>query len=280
MYFLASDQSDFLTKLFSSKKNVKGICTTPDEWLFPTDDKFSKIKPTDAKRVDINGQISILVATHGAIAEVPYQNNRPVTMAHTYKSCHSVERLPDGNLISTSSKHNRISIHYNPKSIRGIRYLNKRVDYLLPFAHGAVFDKKRNLLWTISTTLRKWEYDVANIYGHPSLTLMGSYDLPKKSGHDLFPSYEDRLLLTVNSGIYEFDILTEKFSQLSKLKKVKSAVRSIETGEIFITKPNFVLGYAPWQTHTIQNLSTGEEFKKLKAKFYKVRLWEPNTFSY
>lgn len=276
MKFLASDQSDRRIKLFSNNLNDQEELIDNSIWKYPfNSEKF--IRPTDAKRVDNGDAISVIIATHGKIATVPYNFESDIITARTHKSCHSVEKMPDGNLISVSSKDNCITIHYDKKRTQNGVVFETHKDFELRFGHGVVFDKKRNCVWALGVNLQQYEYIGGE---NPKLLLIETYKTPAISGHDLFPSTTDRLLLTVGKGIYEFDIPTKSFIEISSLRKVKSAVRDIESGDIFITEPKLIFGYARWQTHTILNLTSNQKYKRKGGRFYKVRLWQKNEFSY
>lgn len=277
MKFLASDQSNFRIKLFGNTINDKRVLTDETNWQYPFNNWQKFKSPTDAKRVDTEDFVSVIVATHGRIAEVPFNSDWEVITAETHRSCHSVEKMPDGNLVSVSSKHNSITIHYNKKRRKHSTILASHQDFDLRFGHGIVFDKKRNCVWALGINLKQYEYVGGE---NPKLLLMNTFKTPNISGHDLFPSNPDRLLLTVANGIYEYDIPSETFIEISDLRKVKSAVRDMETGDIFITEPKFILGSKRWQTNTILNLTTNERYKRKGGRFYKVRLWQKNEFSY
>jgi len=280
-YFLGADQGDGRVRLFSNTYNEQKELFEDSVWRYPRLDLKPRFKPTDAKRVDNpDGNITVIIATHGCIYEVPYMHKAKVVFTETYRSCHSVEKLPDGNYISVSSTpHNKIIIHYN-KIDNGNHYLLKDAkEYRLRFGHGVVYDKKRDCIWALGTTLKKYKYIGGD---EPSLKLIKKYKIPEISGHDLFPSRTGNLFLTTNKSVYMFHIRAERFQLFSDLDRVKSVAEDAETGELYVTAPRrkVKLGYKRWQTDMVTNLHQSIQLIRPKAKFYKVRLWQKNPFSY
>jgi len=277
LHFLGIDQADKRIRLFSNIQNEQEELVEASIWRFPKLGDKPRFRPTDAKRVDIGEKTSVIIATHGAIFEVPFNYKGKITFAKTYRSCHSVEKLPDGNLISASSKHGKLRLHFGPSERSDNLILKSWKDYDLKFAHGVVFDKTSNNIWALGVHLNKYKYTQDPT---PSLELIQTYNIPEKSGHDLFPDGKGNLMLSTNRAIYKFDIDKESLELIADLKSVKSIVSDIQTNDIFLTIPTPKLGYKRWQSHTILNHTHFKKIKRKKAKFYKVRLWQKNTFSY
>jgi len=276
IYFLGSDQNDNMVRLFSGKKNNHNELTEKSIWKY-----HSKYPPTDAKRVDVGNKTSVIISSHGEIYEVPYNSDYKVMVAETYGSCHSVEKLPDGNLISASSNDNQLTIHFNrinegPDKIR----LKDSVDFEFESAHGVVYDKTRKCIWALGKVLGKFEYVAAP---RPYLLRLETYPLPLSNtdGHDIFPHFNGNLLITTHQGLLELQICNFAYPKIIHQEhSIKSAVPDIHNGEIYITDPKDISHYNVWQTDTITNLKTGEKSRRPGAKFYKVRLWQRNSFSY
>lgn len=275
MYFIGGDQNDKRIRLFNN--HVPGNAIDIDRWVFPRKINFPSV-PNDIKRADTAEGISVLVATGDTVYRIPFNYQAPAEKAKTFNSCHSVELLPDGNLISVCSKSNKIVVHYGKESQNNIVRHTKKQVYDCGFGHGVVYDKKRNLVWAIGRKLLKYQYENIDI---PTLTLLEEYELEQVTGHDLIPNpFNDSLLFTINLGIYEFDIASEQMTKLSDLKKVKSISIDHRTGHIYATLPKKKLGLARFQTDTIVNLNTKRQWTRRNSKFYKARLWQSNPFSY
>jgi len=276
-FFLGADQGRKRIILFKDEIRKDNILIKPSKWGFPKPPEFLKFQPTDAKRVDMRGRISVIIATSHEVYEVPFNYKDKITVGIAVKGCHSVEKLPDGNLISISSKGNRIRLHYDKYAKGSYYFFNKYIDYNFSFGHGVVYQKNKNVVWALGNKLLKFLYLSGPL---PSLELIDTYTLPNRSGHDLFPMGDGNLLFTLNSGVYKFNISDQRIHQISDIRSVKSAVKSFQSGELFLSAPNFKLGYRRWQTNTITNLTNNTTLIKEKSKFYKVRLWEKNEFSY
>lgn len=273
--FLGADQSVDQIILSSGKPDVQGTLSAPPIWKFLPD-----FRPTDAKRYDLGNQIKILVASHGAVYEVPFSGTDPVIWALTYPSCHSVEKMPDGNLVSANSNDGQLTIHFGALHDNSDRIkLNKKVDFPFETAHGVVYDKNRNLLWALGKVLGKFRYERGK---KPQLVQLDTYPLPHchTDGHDLFPLANGNLLITTHEGILELEIGNfANAIEKSDLDNVKSAVGDLKD-TLYVTDPEDIPGYESWQTDTIIDLQSGKKLNRLGAKFYKVRLWSRNLFSY
>lgn len=273
--FLGADQTEDQIILFGGDKQPSdGILTSDPIWQYTCG-----FRPTDAKRCDHGGQISVLIATHGAIYEVPYRREGKVIWAPTYPSCHSVEKLPDGNLVSASSNDHQLTIHYGPRSDGDKIKLANTFDLRFETAHGVVYDQQRQWLWAIGQVLGKFAYIAGP---RPRLELIESFSLPHchSDGHDLYPLPNGNLLITTHEAVVELPMGDFAHAIIrSELTDVKSAVAD-QKGHIFITDPQDMKGYETWQTDNIINLTSGSGLKRPGARFYKIRLWLPNTFSY
>jgi len=294
LQFLGSDQNGNKVILFSNKNADKS--ETQVDWKFET-----AFPPTDAKRVDVKNRISVIISTHGRVYETPQNFKGKFTFADVHKSCHSIEKLPDGNLISASSNDNLLTIHYAPKDHnQDSRVLSKSIDFPFEDAHGVVFDRQRNLIWALGSYIGKFEY--VSDPNHPRLNLLDLYQLPvtesdapaacdphqkcadkiiHSGGHDIFPDHKGDLLITSHQAILKLEI--GKFAlakEIYSMCAIKSIMSNANNGEIFYTSPQDIPGYQSWQTDTVVSLDHGPVIRMAGAKFYKVRLWQKNSFSY
>ncbi|MBK8505042.1 MAG: hypothetical protein IPL46_24250 [Saprospiraceae bacterium] len=274
-YFLGADQADDRIILFANAPNSENELNEAPIWSFEPD-----YRPTDAKRLDHAEKINVLVASHGAIYNVPFDHQSKIVWARTYPSCHSVEMLPDGNLLSACSNDDRLTIHYNstPSGL-GRMELTATEDVTFNTAHGIVYDRVRKCIWALGEVLAKFAYMPGT---RPRLKLLDTYPLPNDhtDGHDLYPSFNSNLLITTHEGVLELPMGNFAYPiEKLNLANVKSAV-SDETGRIYLTDPTDVSGYESWQTDTIMEVASGVKLRRPGAKFYKVRLWEKNYFSY
>ena len=278
MCFLGSDQSDNYIRLFTDKKNNSNELIEEDIWKYYP----SGFTPTDAKRVDFGKKTSVIIACHGAIFEVPYNYEDKVIVADTHSGCHSVEKLPDGNMISANSNEHQLTIHFDrvDEGADKIRLKNS-IDYRFKWAHGVVYDKVRKCVWAIGgNIIAKFEYVSGSM---PHLKQLESFTIPimHTGGHDIFPSYYGSLLITTHQGVLELDIGDFARPTVKYLDAhIKSVSDNRVNGDIYISDPTDIDGYPTFQTDTILNIKTGNKLKRPGAKFYKVRLWQRNSFSY
>lgn len=267
---LCADQADNRIRLVEPFANAKTE-VKPTLWCYPADDgKPFPLRPTDAKRVEINGEIHILAAYHGRVKLIRFKDKKIIKDYPAPDSCHSAELLPDGNIVTVSSNDETLRIHRSDKDF---------TDTKLPYAHGVVWDKKRKQLWALGDVLYRFDY----IEG--KLQLVKKYKFPMTpTGHDLFPTRDSKeLLVTNNDALFRFDIKTEKFNKSSDLKRIKSASQDKE-GNIWVTEQSTKKGYANYQSDTlieVKDSDTKPNRITLEGmKFYKARWWQKVTFSY
>ncbi len=278
LYFLGSDQSDNKVRLFSDTINDLGELAEHSRWHF-----LPNHMPTDAKRVDHQGEISVIIASHGSIYQIPINYQDKYVYAETHPSCHSVEILPDGNMISANSNGNKLTLHFNKQEeVDKFRFIES-FDILFEYAHGVVYDKQRDVVWALGFTIGKFKY---NCCPTPELTLLNEYQLPTphSDGHDLFPDENGDLLVTSDQGVLKFTIDSLNNPLFSSLiysdHNIKSVVSDIYSNDLYITSPTDIAGYETWQTNKIINVSQSTHYVRPSSKFYKVRLWQKNNFSY
>jgi len=264
---LCADQADNRILLFDpfGKGDRK-----PTLWSYPTEDSApSKYKPTDAKRVEIDGVTHILAAFHGRVQLVRFKDKELIKDFPSYSSCHSAELLPDGAIVTACSNHGKLRLH---------RSASDFVDIDLPYAHGVTWDKKRGCLWALGDRLYRINYTKGK------LIIDQTFELPlSPTGHDLFPlQQEEKLLVSNNDALFLFDIATEKFETVSELKHIKSASQDSE-GAIWVSDPRDLKDASDWQSDAVIQVrpaSTDDRHSNEGAKFYKARWWQNVKFSY
>lgn len=233
------------------------------------------INISDAKRV-MNGTHVIACASGGAVALVRLEDKRVEFYALASGNTHSVELLPDGNLVSASSK-GYLRVFCTDPAVSHAPDEVKTSDVPLPSAHGVVWDAKKNRLWAIGDTeLVRYEYNGKR--EDPALKEEARFTLPSPGGHDLFPVPGTRKLFLTSGGVFLFDTEQETFSEFDQ-PTARGSVKSISQREA--GGPIIVMeAETSWWSDDIRFV--GEDRVKTldKAKFYKARWWVPNTFSY
>jgi len=187
------------------------------------------------------------------------------------RNAHSAELLPGGLLAGAFS--------YRCDELRLYRLADGPAagpvwTMSLSGAHGVVWDRKRELLWALGGR----ELLKLKVHGgrEPSAEVLRRWDLPKGGGHDLFTLNETHLVVTVNRGVYQFDVEAEAFSPmpgLADLANVKSLCRHPVSGQVIYTQGERIF--------TSKVRFVGADPIVLPPKdLYKARWNAHNSFSY
>lgn len=257
---LCADQADNRIRLIGFTKEGRSATL----WCYPAQgEKQSDYKPTDAKRVEMDGEVHVLAAYHGRVRLVRFRDCKLVKDYPTYGSCHSAELLPDGSIVSVSSNDGILRLHHSADEF---------VDLKLPYGHGVTWDKTRKRLWVLGDRLYRFAYD------GKKLSPDGQFKLPlSPTGHDLFPLRDrSKLLASNNDALFLFDIAKEEFETVSTLKEIKSASQHVD-GSIWVTEPKKIEGAADWQSDSIVTVlpeRTALRHSVDGARFYKARWWQ------
>lgn len=242
----------------------------PTLWSYPAEEEEPlKYKPTDAKRVEVDGVVYVLAAYHGRVQLVRFSDRKCIKDFPSYGSCHSAELLPSGAIVTANSNHGMLRLHHSAEDF---------TDLKLPYAHGVTWDKARNCLWAVGDFL----YRLSVAEG--KLTIEERFALPlTPTGHELFPLREEaKLLVSNNHALFLFDIASKTFESVSDIKGIKSASQHRD-GTIWAMHPTAIKGGASWQSDTVLRVcpQTPEiRHSHTGSKFYKLRWWQRVSFSY
>jgi hypothetical protein len=244
-------------------ENHRSWFNTPDE-----------VKPVYGRRY------FIMSASGGGIAIVRISDKKVMFYAKPDGNPHSVEILPDGNLVAASSTGSTLKL-YRVDTVSC--YASTPIQTLsLGDGHNVVWDKVKNCLWATS-------YDVGsrigavNAYNYNSismsLSLTGSCPLPAgvTYPHDMFPVYgSDRLLwLSTAQSIQSFDVSSQRFTMEYNQSNIKSVSSGPAGFPVIALKP-----VTEWWTERITSTSGSVLFEKSNYEIYKARWFLDNTFSY
>ncbi|MGB0774781.1 MAG: DUF6528 family protein [Akkermansiaceae bacterium] len=258
---LCADQSDNRIRLINPSAKEPNKFTL---WCYPAEDgKKFRYMPTDAKLVKLGGVQHILAAYHGRVQLIRFKDQKLIKDYPSLSSCHSAELLPDGKIVSANSNHGKLRLHHSADQF---------TDTDLPYAHGVMWDAKRNYLWVLGDFLYRFHYK------NGGLKIDRKFKLPvTPTGHDLFPLRNGKkLLVSNNDALFLFDIATEKFETISTLKEIKSASQHPD-GTIWATDPTNIEGGASWQSNAVICIKPATPAKHIRAKgarFYKARWWQ------
>ena len=246
-----------------------------DLWLAPSDVK-----------VVLDKTHLLCVDSLGGVLLVRIKDKKIIWHVYPRSNPHSAELLPDGNVVTASSEGNYLKLYNIRKFDPAKPGATPFFQTLAPDAHGVVWDKKRQCLWSSGFYgVTKWRYisDAEN----PCLEYVETYGITRKDtvfrdayikivGHDLFPTHDGKLFLTYNEGISIFDPETCQITHYSDLKAIKSL--DSWNGKIMMLKPQ-----ERWWAENPH--FPGDEASEKRcfvptAKIYKARYFQNNKFSY
>lgn len=234
---------------------------------------------TDVKPV-YNGKV-LLALMNGAVALIRISDHKLLWYGDaTGTSGHSVEMLPDGNIVvacSTTSddRGNKLKLY---KVDFSHPYGNKAVsEYPAYSGHFAVWDRKREeLLANDGDNLMAYSYAVVD--GIPSLSLKYSLAIPDSDPHDFFPVFgEDKIWLTTWHYIYQYDPNTRSFELMSDRENIKSISSGPRGWPIITLKP---IAKTWWNSKIVDFNGKPVYQGPEDIKVYKARWMLDNTFSY
>ncbi len=229
--------------------------------------------PTECKRV-LGGTHVILSASGGAVAMIRMADKKVAFYAHPAGNPHSVEILPDGNLVCASSEGFLAAFCTAPAASRSPEQAEFSKQTLAG-AHGVVWDRNRQRLWALgSKELICCAYNANR--AAPALEVEARFTLPGYGGgHDLFPVPGTRKLFVTGQAVWIFDTEKETFAEFDPCPSVKCVTQRDDSGPVFFMRPT-----KSWWSDSIIS-PDGKARKTLPgARFYKVRWWVPNDFSY
>ncbi|UYQ92702.1 DUF6528 family protein [Chitinophaga horti] len=228
--------------------------------------------PSDAKVV-YNGKYVITCASGGGVAMIRIRDKRTMFYAYAGGNTHSVEILPDGNLVSASSTGNFMTVFKVDTTSKST--YQKQIP--LPFGHNVVWDKQRKLLWSAGAHyLYRYKYNFD--CERPDFQLIDSVSIPGKEGHDLFPVFDrDSLWLTSVTHFARVDAATRKMDTMHV--KTVSNIKSVSSGP-----PGYptivIVPKESWWTDEVLDIQGKSVFRQAGLRIYKARWALFNDFSY
>lgn len=240
----------------------------------PSEHKRWFVNPSDVKSV-YNGKYLIMSASEGAVALIRIADKKLMFYGNAGKNPHSVELLPDGNIVAASSQDNRM-VTFRTDTISG--YGTPVGVYELCSGHNVVWDRKRCVLYATSCeTLRSYEYN----YDRQDPRLLNMKELVRVTdggSHDLFPVYgKDELYWTTTNYIWKYDLVT---GLLSKWKTIFD-IKSISDGPVDQGYQTIYLQPTiSWYSDRMINDLGKKVFQSNGFQIYKGRWILNNLFSY
>jgi hypothetical protein len=270
---LAEQSQNRIAVVNSSSGNIEWQWRAENSNINPAHWKWFNA-PSDAKIV-YSGRYMLLSASGGGIALVRIKDKKTLFYAYAGGNTHSIELLPDGNIVSASSTGNYLAIFRTDTIKKPEEIYQKKV--WIKFGHNIVWDNKRQLLWSAAM-----DYLIAFKYNfncnNPDLTRIDSVRIPGTVAHDLFPVYnEDALWLTTSDNIFKFNISSREFQKLdiTEGRNIKSVSSGPENYPVILIRPK-----EQWWTDEVVDRNGHSIFTQAGFKIYKARLLLINTFSY
>ena len=244
------------------------------------------------------GDVIIAVASGGFAGIIKYPSKEVIWET---KSCgsnpHSIEILPNGNLVCASSNGNTLRIYHTSALLKGDKATaDTYLQYNLYGAHGVLWDPTEEVLWALGDKELR-AYGLVGEASEQKLTVLGGMGLPLPAthpgGHDLSADFSDKnyLYVTTNKGVLRFNKEENAFATdypfASVISTVCTGFGNNLNGNFAISSRNGGKGtpwenasYASWCTDTIQFARrTGEAtmvketYKAADSAFYKVRIF-------
>ena len=240
--------------------------------IAPADSKWF-INYSDVKPVYENKYL-LISSSAGGVALIRIADKKAVFYSYAGGNTHSIELLPDGNIVSASSTGNYLMLFHVDTLYYPKVYTEK---IYLPAAHNVVWDKKRKLLWAAATN-KLYSFTYNFNCSKPKLIPADSTNLPDTGAHDLFPVYDkDSLYLTTSNGVYEINPDSKKIVAVGGplVQNIKSISSGPDGFPTLIMKPKI-----KWWSDEVLNLQGDTIFQLEGLETYKARWFLPNEFSY
>ena len=220
---------------------------------------------SDAKSLD-NGKYLLACASGGGVALIRVADKKTMFYAYAGGNTHSVEQLPDGNIVSASSTGNFMSIFVTPGKDNPEQTIRK--DFYLRDGHNLVWDKKKKQLYTVSwDQLKTYNYNANK--NNPAFILVDSVAMPDSGAHDLYRAYNTNTLwLSTHSALFEVDIQSKRTEKVNTRygKNIKSVSSGPEGYPTIIIQPK-----EKWWTDEVLDLAGNSIFKQQGLRIYKAR---------
>lgn len=222
-------------------RSTNGFKSLVDAWSNPSDVKLRR--STDGE------QFAIAVASGGLALMVPYPaGNRKKWACNVGGNPHEIELLPDGNIAVASSTGGFVRLYTASVGPDSSTY----DEYVLPGAHGVLWDPKRSYLWALGDEVLV-ALQISGKSSAPSLKEVYRKDLPSLYGHDLFSVTGDsnKMWVTTNTEVLLYDKAKGEWSSPAKERINRGHVKGIgnqPTGQVVQTTEG---GISPWVTDTI-----------------------------
>ncbi len=226
-------------------------------------------RTTDECKPFKNGRQILITSSSGAAVLVDRETGRVPFCARAVNA-HSADLLP-GNRVAVAASHGRDG--------GGDRLIvfdsgtpgRELCSVPLSWAHGAVWDEARSLLWALSTDdiraykLQEWDSTT------PELSLVSKTALPENGGHDLYPvEGTASLSVTTRGHCWHFDRDAHTVAphpELPDALNVKSLCQHPATGQVVYVQAEG----EHWWAENVHFLRPEHTLHRPDARIYKAR---------
>lgn len=239
------------------------------------------INPSEVKPV-YNKKYILMTASGGGVALVRINDCKLMFYGYAGINPHSVEVLPDGNIVTASSTGNQLSV-FVVDTMKVFCSANQTLE--LKDAHNVVWDKKRKQIYTAASMEKSdgqrcvalYSLKYNNNKNMPELTDMKCINVLEndRGPHDLFPvdGEMDKLWLTTLNYIWKYDVEKNEFEKAYDIKDIKSIDNVGDN--IIMLKPT-----EEWWAEGLLDKNGKSLFFMEGKKIYKGRWMKNNLFSY
>lgn len=304
-----STQKKTVDNVFYNKEHLVGLCeqkhnriivcdlTVEDwsndqavVWEFKSLQHCRNVAGIKLRYNDFWGGLVVLFCGASGAGVISYETKKVLWFtSQAGNNPHSIEMLPDGNILVASSTGNEVRTF---AATQGKTTHNQ----ILTFenAHGVLWDPKYEVVW-MNGINKLGAAIVGGTIEKPTLSLVPDmqYTAPNNSMHDLAPVYgdPDSLFVTTAGGVLKFNKVTEKFnkgypgSSTAGSQGYVPGVGNFRDNDVlvFTTIRKDTMVHSDWCTNMVYvyiPLDNGRgKLIRLIAEddaYYKVRVWCPD----
>jgi len=220
----------------------------------------------------------LICSSGGGAAIVRFADKKVLFFARPNGNTHSIELLPDGNVVTASSTGAYVALFAAPDFETVGETAEKTPiarKYPLEGGHGVVWDAKRELLWALgSKEIVGYEY--VGEKSKPELKEKYRIELKGTAvgGHDFYPAPGFDAIMTTGRGVNVFDPETRAVTSVANMNQIKS-ISLTPDGVLMIQRA----AVEWWNESLLYGDASGAVVgTNSGARFYKARWFIPNEF--
>lgn len=267
---LACDQVQNRVVLYDPSRMKGTNLDSCEIWSYrPSRPTCINVSGVKYRKDTVFGDVILIVASGGYAGIIRYPEGIPVwETEYCGRNPHSIELLPDGNLVTAASQGGTLHLYTLSVLANGGSAADiKDREYSFPDAHGVLWDPEYQRLWAVGEK-KLAAYTVSGSGSDTELLPDRSRGgvLPGAGGHDLSADFQDKngLWITSSLGVVRFDKKTNSFSYqydhaaLLNLSDVKG-FGNHPNGHFFFCRPNGGLARSrDWNKKSISGWCTDE----------------------